>query len=369
MGNLNGTVNASTLRSWLENKEDIFILDIRPLSQRMEWKIPGSHFLDAYKRLNEGDYSVLNEADIPGHGKVVIVCAAGKTSQIAANALGKKGFDAYSLEGGMKAWSTAWNIAEMSFNDFNVAQVRRTGKGCLSYIVSSQRDAVIIDASAPEEVYIQYIHEHNLTVKNVTETHIHADHLSRSKRLADYFNVPLYLPVPNKVKFPFSQITSETILPVGKITINTVPTPGHTWESVSFYVEGCAVFTGDTVFVDGVGRPDLKANEDESHERAILLFRSLRKLLSFPDSMLILPAHTSKPVEFDGAMICATIAEVKKNIHLLQLEENAFVDTLLRNIPPAPNNYYTIVERNLEGNFSDIDPLELEAGANRCAIS
>jgi hypothetical protein len=68
-------------------------------------------------------------------------------------------------------------------------------------------------------------------------------------------------------------------------------------------------------------------------------------------------------------MISATIEEVRKRISLLHLDENEFVDSLLRNIPPVPNNYVTIVEKNLTGNFTDVNPLELEAGANRCAIS
>ncbi|HET9278434.1 MAG TPA: rhodanese-like domain-containing protein, partial [Flavitalea sp.] len=131
------TVDAETLRTWLENGDPIFVLDIRPSSQREEWQIPGSHYLDAYKRLNEGDKSVLDEIEIPENAKVVTVCAAGRTSQIAAEALREKGFDACSLEGGMKAWSKAWNIAQKLFPDFEVLQVRRTGKGCLSYIVYS----------------------------------------------------------------------------------------------------------------------------------------------------------------------------------------------------------------------------------------
>ena len=89
------TVDAETLRAWLENEEPIFVLDVRPQAQREEWQIPGSHYLDAYKRLNEGDNSVLDEIEIPVNTKIVTVCAAGRTSQIASDALNKKGFDAF----------------------------------------------------------------------------------------------------------------------------------------------------------------------------------------------------------------------------------------------------------------------------------
>lgn len=96
------------------------------MPNREEWQIPGSHYVDAYKRLNEGDNSVLDEIDIPDNTKVVTVCAMGRTSQIASEALRKKGIEAYSLEGGMRAWSSAWNVAEKQFTGFTVfMQVQR----------------------------------------------------------------------------------------------------------------------------------------------------------------------------------------------------------------------------------------------------
>ncbi len=369
MESVKKNITAETLRSWLEQDKPVFILDVRPKEQREEWQIPGSHYLDAYKRLKEGDHSVLDEIDIPENTKVVTVCAAGKISQIASDALREKGIDARSLEGGMKAWGTAWNVAQKQFTDFEVVQVRRTGKGCLSYIISSNNEAIVIDASLPSEVYMQLIQQYNLTVKYVIETHIHADHLSRSKEVAAHFQVPLFLPVPNKVQFPFNNVTTDTVFSIGSITLQTLPTPGHSFESVSFYIENSVVFTGDTLFTNGVGRPDLKASEEESRDKATLLYKSLQKLLSLPDQVLVLPAHTNKPVEFDGLLINTPIGQAKNEIAMLHNNEQDFVTMLLQKIPPTPANYLTIVEKNLAGDFSDITPADLEAGSNRCAIS
>jgi glyoxylase-like metal-dependent hydrolase (beta-lactamase superfamily II)/rhodanese-related sulfurtransferase len=363
------TVDAETLRAWLENNEPIFVLDIRPSSQREEWQIPGSHYLNAYKRLNDGDNSVLDEIEIPDNAKVVTVCAAGRTSQIASDALKEKGFDAVSLEGGMKAWSKAWNVAQKQFPDFEVLQVRRTGKGCLSYIISSNSEAIIIDASLPTEVYEELVNQHKLYVKCIIETHIHADHLSRSKQIADLFNVPLFLPGPNKVHFSHQPITEQTSFTVGAVTLTSLHTPGHTLESYSFYIKNNIVFTGDTLFTNGVGRPDLKANTEQSRIKAGLLYHSLKKLMSLPDNVLILPAHTNKPVNFDGELIITTIGEAKQNIPLLHNSDKDFVIELLQKIPDAPANYLTIVEKNLTGDFSEADSADLEAGANRCAVS
>ena len=363
------TVDAEALRTWLENGDPVFVLDIRPSSQREEWQIPGSHYLDAYKRLNEGDKSVLDEIEIPDSAKVVTVCAAGRTSQIAADVLREKGFDACSLEGGMKAWSRAWNVAQEEFPGFEVFQVRRTGKGCLSYIIYSNNEAIIIDASLPAKIYEQLIRSFNLSVKYVLETHIHADHLSRSREVAAHFQVPLYLPVPNKVQFPYVEITEETTFSIGSILIKSISTPGHTLESYSFYIKDNIVITGDTIFTNGVGRPDLKSNNEENQMKARLLHQTLKKLLTLPDNVFILPAHTNKPVDFDHQMISTTIGETKKNISLLQRNENDFVNELIQNIPPTPANYLSIMEKNLTGNFCETDSSELEVGANRCAVS
>lgn len=363
------TVDAETLRTWLENKKQVFVLDVRPPSQREEWQIPGSHYLDAYKRLNEGDMTVLDEIEIPGNAKVVTVCAAGRTSRIASDALKEKGIDAVSLEGGMKAWSKAWNVAQKEFPDFKVLQVRRTGKGCLSYIIISNKEAIIIDASLPSAVYEELVHQHELVVKYVIETHIHADHLSRSKQVADFFKAPLFLPIPNKVQFDHKPVTTDSSFIVGAITLKSLATPGHTLESYSFYIENNILITGDTLFTNGVGRPDLKADPAESRVKAGLLYHSLKRLVSLPDNVLILSAHTNKPVNFDGALITSTIGDAKKNISLLNSNENDFVNALLEKIPPTPANYLSIVEKNLTGSFSEFDSAELEAGANRCAIS
>ena len=362
-------IDAETLRIWLEKKDPVFVLDVRPKEQREEWQIPGSHYLDAYKRLNEGDKSVLDEIEIPDNAIVVTVCAAGRTSQLAADVLKEKGFDAFSLEGGMKAWSKAWNVAKSQFPDFEVLQARRTGKGCLSYIISSNNEAIIIDASLPATIYEELVHQHELSVKYVIETHVHADHLSRSKQVADLLKAPLFLPVPNKVQFSHNPITEDTSFTIGAITLKSLSTPGHTLESYCFYIENIILITGDTLFTNGVGRPDLKADPEESLVKARLLYQSLKKLLTLPDSTLILPAHTNKPVDFDGTMISTTVREARPSISLLHSSENDFVNQLLQKIPPTPANYLSIVEKNLTGYFSDTDSNELEVGANRCAIS
>jgi glyoxylase-like metal-dependent hydrolase (beta-lactamase superfamily II)/rhodanese-related sulfurtransferase len=362
-------IDTNILRSWLEKRKEVSVLDIRPIQERTEWFIPGSIYLNAYEKLKNNDPDALHGLHLDKAIPVVTICAGGKTSLIAADFLQKQGFEAYSLEGGMKAWSLSWNTARISFADFEVIQFRRTGKGCLSYMIVSNKEAIIVDASLPIEVYQEILQKNNLALKFVIETHIHADHLSRSKQLSESSNAPLYLPFPNKVNFHFDPIFDTTGFQVGTIRVKAIQTPGHTIESTSFLIDDKVLLTGDTLFINGVGRPDLKASTDEALQKSKLLYNSLQKLLSLDESIIVLPAHTSQPVDFDNSPVQTTIGDIKKNVPMLKLTEEEFVNTVLQRIPPTPANYLSIVEKNIKGDFSEINPVDLEAGANRCAIS
>ena len=362
------TIDTKTLRTWLESGKGVSILDIRPIQERTEWFVPGSIYFNAYDKLKAKDPDALQGLHLDKTVPVVAICAGGKTSMIAATLLQTQGFEAYSLQGGMQGWSLAWNTAKISFSGFEVIQFRRTGKGCLSYIVASNKEAIVVDASLPIEAYQELIRNENLQLKYVIETHIHADHLSRSKELAESSNTTLHLPFPNKVDFHFEPITDTTVFQVGNIRIKAIQTPGHTLESTSYLIADKILLTGDTLFINGVGRPDLKANNAEAIQKSKLLYQSLQKLLALDENNIVMPAHTSQPVDFDNVPVQTTISDIKKNVPMLKLTEEEFIKTILQRIPPTPANYLSIIEKNIKGDFSDINPVDLEAGANRCAV-
>lgn len=365
----NSFIEAETLREWMESGKDVSIVDVRPMQERSEWFIPQSIHYDAYQKLWSKDENALLGLHLDKSIPVVTVCTSGKTSMMAAELLRKSGYKAYSLKNGMKGWSLAWNEAVLSFPNYQIVQLRRTGKGCLSYIIVADNNAIIIDASVPVEVYKEILENNNWRLRVVMETHIHADHLSRSKQLAEEFGVDLLLPIPNKVSFAYKSLDNKQVINLGPINIKVISAPGHTLESVCFLINNEILISGDTVFTNAVGRPDLKANEEEAAKRAGLLYDSLQMLMELDDNIIVLPAHTNTPVDFDNNPIKAAISEIKKNVPILQLSKADFVRTILDKLPPAPANHLAIVERNLSGNISDINPIDLEAGANRCAIS
>jgi len=363
------TINADTLRELLDRGEPVTVLDVRRAADHSEWSIPGSLHADVYDALRSGDPDALADVDLPGEIPVVTVCNAGKTSRLAAERVRARGVRALSLEGGMKAWSLAWNTAEVPVpnGEARVIQVRRTGKGCLSYVVGSEGEALVIDAALDPEVYLQITRDHGWEITDVVETHVHADHLSRSRHLARSSGATLYLPAQDRVSYPFAPLRDADALKAGAATLGAMRTPGHTPESTCYLLDERALFTGDTLFLTGVGRPDLEASPEQARARAHALYRSLERILALPPDTLVLPGHTGEPVAFDGEPILTTLGEAREKIEALSMPEEEFVERLLARLPPAPPNHERIVKLNEAGKLPDGDPTDLEAGANRCA--
>jgi glyoxylase-like metal-dependent hydrolase (beta-lactamase superfamily II) len=364
-------ITVKELQKILNEKKPVFILDVRTMDQRKEWHIPESVHKDVYKALKDGDPSILDDIAIPENIAVVTVCEEGKTSKIARDILIKRGYPAYSLEGGMKAWNYAWNIAlkELPDSDIKIIQVRRAAKGCISYIVGSGNEAIVVDASLDPEVYSHIAREHHWNIRYVMDTHIHADYISRTRELAAKTGAEHLFSEKAQVEYSFSPLSDSQVLPFGNTKLKVLHTPGHTPESTCYLIDGRALLTGDTLFTDGVGRPDLKADKQQAVSNAANLFDSLLRLFDLPEDTLLLPAHISHPVPFNGAMIQASLAELKNKLDLLSLSKKQFIAATLERIPPTPPNYLKIATLNKKGSFDGYDPAQLEAGANRCAIT
>ncbi len=364
------TISTEDLRDLLERGAAVTVLDVRPAAERAEWAIPGSVHIDAYDALRRRDPNALTDFCPTNGSPVVTVCAAGKTSQLAAERLRERGLDAYSLEGGMRAWSLAWNVADVPFPEAasRIVQVRRTGKGCLSYLVGSRGEAVVIDPSLDPRIYTDLARRYGWRIGAVLDTHVHADHLSRAHALAAVTGATLYLPATDRVSFAYAPLKEDDAVELGSAALRALHTPGHTAESTCYLLNGRVAFTGDTLFLAAVGRPDLEATPEQARRRAHLLHASLRRLMELPPDTVVLPAHTSAPVAFDGRPISATLREVRKRTPLLHETEDAFVSQILARIPPTPPNHHRIVALNEAGALPD-DPSELEAGANRCAVA
>jgi glyoxylase-like metal-dependent hydrolase (beta-lactamase superfamily II) len=176
------------------------------------------------------------------------------------------------------------------------------------------------------------------------------------------------MPPQHRARFAFTPITDGESIPLGTATLRALHTPGHTAESTSFVLNEAAVFTGDTLFTNSVGRPDLHTSADAARERASALFASLNRLRTLGPETIVLPAHTGEPIAFDGRAVSATLKEVTAWLAEWLTSESGFVNRVTSNVPPTPPNFVRIVELNEAGEFSAGDPTDLEAGANRCAV-
>ncbi len=363
-------IEAETLRRWLEEGNPVEVVDIRPAADYQSWHIPGARNLDAYNAIYARSPGPLADYEAPDGLPVVTVCYVGATSRIASEYLRTKGIPAHSLAGGMQAWSLAWNTAEVPLpnSQATVIQVRRTGKGCLSYLVGSKGDALVIDASVDPQIYLDLADSHGWRITKVVDTHVHADHLTRGIPLANAAGADYLLPDQDRVQFDHRRIRTGDVIEIGGARLKALQTPGHTFESMSFELGGAALFTGDTLFLDSVGRPDLKADPAEARARSMALHRSLNQIKELDPGLLVLPCHSSQPLAFDGAPLMAPLGEIVARVEALALDEAEFVDWILSRLPANPPNHEVIVQLNEVGRLPGAAAAQLEAGANRCAI-
>ncbi|PHB12509.1 MBL fold metallo-hydrolase [Bacillus pseudomycoides] len=357
--------------------EELFILDVRNEADYMDWRMEGKQVFSInkpYFDLLEGVESILEE--LPKEKDILVVCAKEGSSKFVAEQLIEAGLkNVYYLAGGMKAWSEyAKPIKVGDLKDGgSVYQFNRLGKGCLSYMVISNGEAVVIDSMRTIEAYEKFAKEQGAMITNVMDTHLHADHISGGRKLAEKVKGTYWLPPKDaeEVVFSYEPLVEGTVITVGetKIDIEAIYSPGHTIGSTSFIVDDAYLLSGDILFVDSIGRSDLagKAEDWVSDLRNTLYTRY--KTLS--QDLIVLPAHYSKVSEMnEQGRVRAKLKDLfKRNAGLNIEDELEFRKTVTENLPPQPNAYQDIRQTNMgKINPSVEEEREMEIGPNRCAV-
>lgn len=351
-----------------------YLLDVREADEFKDWNISGSVNIPLSKLASNKES--INE--IPKDRTVVTICPHGNRSMIAKYLLERYGFNVSNLEGGLKSWNTS---LEDSYKEFSIDngrvrlyQIRRVGKGCMSYILESEGEAAVIDPVYPTEYYISKVSDMGAEITKVFDTHQHADHISAAKDLAAKTGGNLFLSGYEEYDQIFNPLYHGALEKIGAIELNVLHTPGHTDGSLSFLVKGdnlSLLITGDTLFVDGVGRPDLR---DKSREFADKLYETLHsKILPLSDTVLVLPSHSDKYTRA-GQISSVDLGWLKRNSELLRLDKHDFIEKVVSQtmVMITPPNYKQIISINsgrspIPQTSSDL--FELELGPNRCAIS
>ncbi|MPS66621.1 MAG: MBL fold metallo-hydrolase [Chryseobacterium sp.] len=238
-----------------------------------------------------------------------------------------------------------------------------------SYLIGCQAkgEAIVIDAKRDIDTYVEIAKENNLTITHITETHIHADFLSGSRELSEVTGAKMYLSdeggVDWQYEFPHIGLKNGEVINVGNLTLKVIHTPGHTPESISFFLtdhsatdEPVMIFTGDFVFVGDIGRPDLlekAAGITGTQEKgAKEMFHSVQDFSKLPEFIQVWPGHGAGSAcgKSLGSVPSSTVGYEKIRNWAFQYEEDeeGFIEYLLEGQPEPPKYFATMKKLNKE---------------------
>lgn len=252
-------------------------------------------------------------------------------------------------------------------------KVEQIYTGCLAqgaYYIESEGEAAIIDPLREIQPYLDKAKNEKASIKYILETHFHADFVSGHIDLAKATGAPIiYGPLANP-GFDAIIAKDQQVFELGKVKIKAIHTPGHTMESTCYLLydeagKQHALFSGDTLFIGDVGRPDLaqKAASMTQEELAGILFESLRsKVMTLPDAVLVYPAHGAGSAcgKNMSKETVSTIGEQKKHNYALRADmtKEEFIKEVTDGLAPPPSYFPMNVKMNKEGYTSISEVME-----------
>ena len=244
--------------------------------------------------------------------------------------------------------------------------IKQIYTGCLSeaaYFIESNGEAAIIDPLRDIETYLDLAKDKNSSIKYIFETHFHADFVSGHLDLRKETQAPIVYGPNTSANFPIHIAKDGETFSLGNITIEAIHTPGHTLESTCYILRDVnkkpyCIFTGDTLFVGDVGRPDLSSGEMGKEDLAAIMYDSLRnKILTLPDDVIVYPAHGagSSCGKHISSRSSSTIGEERENNYALQPQTKEEFIKAVTTVLDEPPVYFSI---NAKINKEGYDSLE-----------
>ncbi len=357
-----------------------FMFDLRNKDEFKSWKIEGPKTVET---LNIPQPDFIGEEEsymdmFPKDKRIITICAHGDSSRYTAKLLQERGYNAQSLEGGMDAWSGYYQITKIS-EDPVIYQVNRVARGCLGYIITTDGEALVIDAARHLEPITSLLKKNGLILKHVFDTHIHADHISGGRILAELNGAKYYLSEADADGAAFQVVSiqggkhgdyeNSYLISLGKNSIQVIESPGHTPGSISLLLNDKILFTGDIVMKSAIGRPDLGGKADSW---SLMLHKTLfERYADLQDSVLVLPSHAVPLFDEDEVgVISTTLGIARKTLDLFQLSGTEdFKKQVKASLPTNPERYQDIRKVNLGLLEPEEDRLkELEIGKNLCGM-
>jgi glyoxylase-like metal-dependent hydrolase (beta-lactamase superfamily II)/rhodanese-related sulfurtransferase len=372
------------LHDALEGPAPPLVLDVRNEDEFARWRVESRRAVETlnvpyFGFIEDEEQSVARVrawADRRGGAArgIAVVCAKGCSSEFVTGVLAGHGFAAQSVDGGMAAWGRASVCRPVAARSVRAWQVQRFGKGCLSYLLAAGDDAVVVDPHRDTAFYQRLLDERRLRLRAVVDTHLHADHVSGGRALADAAGAD-YRANPadfEGAQFAYESVADGARIRAGKLELTplvVLHTPGHTPGSTSLAVADELLLTGDTLFVGSVGRPDLAGH---AAEWARDLWDSLhRRLARIGDAALVLPAHTAGAAEArDDGVVAGELGTLRRDNAAMRSAQDEFVRVAATSLPPAPAEYARIRAINLAPQTASGDELDVvELGKNQCAMA
>jgi glyoxylase-like metal-dependent hydrolase (beta-lactamase superfamily II) len=380
------TITAARLRDMIDSGAEFVLFDTRSPESFDDWHVAGARNVE-YSGSDDELVGDFDPDEIDAGDTVVTICATGRSSGMFAEYLEDEGHahDVKTVEGGMEAWSMVYDTVPVATenDDLVIVQLQRRSKGCLGYLVGSKRagEAALVDVTRATDEFLAAANERGFDVTHVLDTHIHADHISRGRQLAERLGVPYHLGAPaasRDPQFEFDPIEPNDAIELGDVEIKAVHTPGHTTGMTSYLVDDEALLTGDTLFVESIGRTELQFADKDARDGARVQYETLhRTIMTEPNDVKILPGHFSVTDDGEyvdvtpGQPMFSTVGYLWENNEILRLPEDEFVEHMFDNLPSKPPNYERVIATNAGEYVPDDEDeeTELELGPNRCAAT
>ncbi|MGI9196521.1 MAG: MBL fold metallo-hydrolase [Candidatus Nanopelagicales bacterium] len=353
-----------------------FILDVRNQDDYALWQVEGTKPVPTK---NVPIWVAVEESEriareIPDG--TVVICAHGNGSDLLLDVLADEGRDVVNLQGGTAAWAELLVPRPIAGLPEGMVgyQLLRPAKACLSYVLGVPgQGCIVVDPARFPHTYLRLAEEHGMPIRHVIDTHIHADHVSGGPALAASIGVPYH--VPSEDAGRSSSLDNDPLVDGQRIDLGeasleilAIKMPGHTPGSICVHIPGHVILTGDTVFVRGLGRPDLTGT---AADLARELFHSIHDRLAPLDrSTVVMPAHWTLMEEIDEAgMVRTTLGSVFDSALVSEEDMAIFIEEIITSLPAAPDFYDTIRRVN-SGQPATAEEIEtLEIGKNQCAAS
>lgn len=379
-------VSVSEFYRRIEQPNTIVLLDVRNQDEFEAWRIESRYTPEtlhlSYIEFLEDEREATRR--VPRDRELVVVCAKGGASDFVAAILRQYGIRAVNLAGGMLDWGGYYVFRPVVEHEaYQIYQVDRIARGCLSYVLVSQGQAAIIDPLRHTAQYRGFLAAHGATLTVLLDTHAHADHISGGPELSSLTAAPYYLHPYDAIhpfdmlpaRIAYEMLRDEQTFTLGDLTVRTIHAPGHTLGQVNLLATGPDgeryFFSGDNLFLQSFGRPDLGGQADAWLPLVYeTIFATVRAKV--PEDAWVLPGHYARFEEANPAgLYVKRLGDLWHENEVQRLSgRDEFIEHVLTHLPTLPPQYVQIKRVNIGLAFPNEDEAnELELGKNVCALA